>query len=208
MDAQRNIKLIAIFALVSSILIGCSSTGGTLGNLIPLPKILNGKLEGNTYHAPDESFQVNTPHPAKGGDTYEWNYAKVKEGVDQNLRFVEFGPFALDLNTYSVDFIKRPAPGKIRTIADEFYKKQLLKDKNNELIKEEDITINGNEAAYAVIEGNGFYYVSTFVKFHSSYANVYAIAYPHSSRYPDKAALTSRNWKIYNEFVSSLQPNM
>jgi hypothetical protein len=109
---KEKTKYTVFLLAVLLVLGGCSGTGGTFGNLVPLPKLLRGTVEGNVYYAPDRSFSVATPHPSTGSgrETYEWTYAKVKEGEDEGLRFVEFGPFAWDLSRYSVDVFP-PAPG-------------------------------------------------------------------------------------------------
>jgi len=59
------------------VLAGCSTTGGTIGGLLPAPKFLKGEIVNNIYRSPDGSFSVGVPH--KEG-SYEFKYMQVMNG--------------------------------------------------------------------------------------------------------------------------------
>lgn len=90
--------------LLSILLTACA--GGTIGGLLPAPKILDGKLDGRKYTSPDAQLTVVAPASEERG---EWNYTIVKEHseqhADQNSRFVGFKtPY--DNHFYSVEVVK------------------------------------------------------------------------------------------------------
>ena len=99
---------IAIAVVLFLTIAGCSSTGGTIGGLLPAPKAVKGKVEGTLYTAPDNSFRVATPY----SDPYEWKYAEVREDRDgNNVTWVIFGPAAFDKNIYHAVLVKHPITG-------------------------------------------------------------------------------------------------
>ncbi|WP_444902178.1 hypothetical protein ACJJIG_04410 [Microbulbifer sp. SSSA007] len=90
--------------LLSTVLTACA--GGTIGGLLPAPKILDGKLDGRKYTSPDGELTVIAPASEERG---EWTYTVVKEHseqhADQNSRFVSFKtPY--DSHFYSVEIVK------------------------------------------------------------------------------------------------------
>src|SRR5206468_900185 len=85
-------RLMRAVALVLA-LAGCSTTGGTVGGLLPAPKMLKGTIETDTYRAPDGLFQVGCPQP-KG--SHEYKYMAVKELYGPKGDYVSFGPAAFD----------------------------------------------------------------------------------------------------------------
>jgi hypothetical protein len=91
-----NAALAAVLVAVT----GCSSTGGTLGGLLPMPKLLKGSIVDNVYMAKDGAFRVACPHD-KG--SYEYKYMAVKEVYTPNGDYVSFGPAAFDQSIYRVD---------------------------------------------------------------------------------------------------------
>ena len=188
---------------------GCTGTGGTLGNLIPLPKIMQGTVENGTYFAPDQSFSIATPHVSEGNgdETYEWTYAKVKEGGKEGLQFVEFGPFAFDQNTYSVD-VFQPPKGLTLNVAAENYFKNKLKDSANkyELLAKAEIQIKGRNALYqAWLTESDFILVATFINFGEKYANVFSLIRPQTIPPISKDNIRNQTWPLYNKFVESLE---
>ncbi|MCC5855551.1 MAG: hypothetical protein JJU10_07745 [Idiomarina sp.] len=68
-------RLVTVVVLLT-LLGGCA--GGTIGGLIPAPKILNGSLDGMRYTAPNETFSVVAPVESSS----EWLYTKVHEATD------------------------------------------------------------------------------------------------------------------------------
>ncbi|KUI98073.1 hypothetical protein [Vibrio sp. MEBiC08052] len=60
--------------LLSALITACS--GGTIGGLLPAPKIVHGKLEGLTYTSPQGDLTITAPVTEDHG---EWTYTQVKE---------------------------------------------------------------------------------------------------------------------------------
>jgi major membrane immunogen (membrane-anchored lipoprotein) len=56
---MHRIKMLTFYLVLLTSLIGCSSTGGTIGGLIPAPKFTKGDLSDGIYTAQDKSFIVN-----------------------------------------------------------------------------------------------------------------------------------------------------
>ena len=190
-------------------LVGCAGTGGTVGNLVPLPKLLKGKVVDNTYYAPDGAFQIETPHLATG-DNYEaneWKYAKVKEGSDGELQFVEFGPFAFDLNTYSVDVVPAQAGHSVEEVAKHWWEQKTRQGEYEQLVQAS-VELNHRNAYYSAYrhKGSNYIIVSTFMDFDGKYANVFAVVNPQSGGIPVSAGeIIQRSWKRYNDYAESLR---
>lgn len=90
--------------LLSTLLTACA--GGTIGGLLPAPKILDGKLDGRMYTSPDSVLKVVAPASEERG---EWTYTLVKEHSeqhpDQHSRLVSFKtPY--DSHFYSVEVVR------------------------------------------------------------------------------------------------------
>ncbi|MDW6094088.1 hypothetical protein [Vibrio rhizosphaerae] len=75
--------------LLSALITACSS--GSIGGLLPAPKIVHGKLEGLTYTSPQGDLTITAPATEAHG---EWTYTQVKEHSentpDQQDTFVGF----------------------------------------------------------------------------------------------------------------------
>jgi hypothetical protein len=93
-------RVLATLALAAT-LAGCSSTGGTALGLFPLPKFLDGEIEGDAYIGGDGLFRVALPHPE---ESYEFTYMSVKEEEINGSFYVSFGPAAFDQSIYRVEF--------------------------------------------------------------------------------------------------------
>lgn len=143
-----------LFLAALFMLVGCSTTGGTLGNLYPTSKSLKGKINNNIYTAQDRSFSVKIPH--KEG-SYEFTYMQVKEQYVENGIYVSFGPFAFDQSIYRINIDRPPAQASPRTtfgdLAPKFvdiFKTQLQEgygtDPEETETRQE--TINGKRAYY------------------------------------------------------------
>lgn len=76
-----------LILLLPILLTGCA--GGTFGNLVPLPKILDGILENGVYTSPKGSFRVLSPFPE---GKYEFTYMEVNEGGKDNWETFGFAP--------------------------------------------------------------------------------------------------------------------
>jgi len=141
-----------LIVLISIIVVGCSSTGGTIGGLFPAPKILDGKIENDTYLSKNNDFSVSVPH--KDG-TYEFTYLQIKEQYNELGAYISFGPAAMDQSIYRLEIGKKLSPESKQVdfnsavdavIAN--YSKQLefgYKSKPT-LIKREKTMINGFES--------------------------------------------------------------
>jgi hypothetical protein len=90
--------------LAAALVTGCTSTGGLMGGLVPLPKILKGTLQGDTYLAPDGLFSVKSPY-AKGSG--EYTSMTIKELYGPKGDYVSFGPAELDQSIYRVNITGR-----------------------------------------------------------------------------------------------------
>jgi hypothetical protein len=197
---SKSSFLFAILAM--SCLVGCAGTGGTLDNLVPLPKILKGKVVNSTYYAPGGAFQIETPHPTTG---YEWLYGKVKEGSDAQLQFVEFGPFAFDLNTYSVDVVPAQPGHSVEEVAKHWWEQKTRQGEFEQLVQAS-VELNRKRAYYSAYRAKGTNYiiVSTFIDFDGKYANVFAVVNPQSGMPVSAEDIIQRNWKRYNDYAGSL----
>ena len=80
---------ISSIVLLSTLITACA--GGTIGGLLPAPKISDGKLEGLTYTSPQGELRIKAPAKEERG---EWTYTQVKEHSedhpDQKSTFVGF----------------------------------------------------------------------------------------------------------------------
>lgn len=95
-------------SLLLSTLMGCSSTGGDIGGLVPAPKFLKGSIDNNVYTAQDKRFTVSVPH-AQG--SYEYRYMQVKEQYGPIEDYLSFGPAAVNQSIYRIDLVT-PPPGR------------------------------------------------------------------------------------------------
>lgn len=93
--------------IISVIVVGCSSTGGTIGGLFPAPKFLDGKIENDTYLSKNSDFSVSVPH--KDG-TYEFTYLQIKEQYSELGAYISFGPAAMDQSIYRLEIGKKLSP--------------------------------------------------------------------------------------------------
>lgn len=124
---MRAILLVVAAVIISS----CSTTGGTIGGLLPAPKFLKGEIKNDIYTAKDKSFSVAVPHKV---GSYEYTYMQVKEQYSEYGAYVSFGPAAFNQSIYRVETGKRVMPESQDVKFDDFvtkiiegYKAQLLK---------------------------------------------------------------------------------
>lgn len=150
-----NQMRILMLGLVTFVLAGCATTGGTIGGLIPAPKFLKGEINNNIYTAQDKSFSVSVPH--KQG-SYEYKYMNVKEQYSPYGAYVSFGPAAFDQSIYRVETAKRVTPGSQNVKFDDTvpkiidnYKAQLEKGYGTapKEVESRKDTINGRKAYYS-----------------------------------------------------------
>ena len=211
MRQKRFLILLPVMALF----MGCG--GGTLGNLIPLPKLLKGNVKDDIYTSPDNKFQIQIPHPTKRGsaDDYEWTYTKVAEGQEGSLTYVVFGPAALDLNRYHAVVVKnikkidKPTREQADFTIDKYIQnaesKTGQKFKN---LRSDNITINGTDAVYKVYGSSSAYLVFSYLDYKTYTASIIAEVNRSNgikSAAPTEKELIERTWALYSTFEGSLK---
>lgn len=98
-------KLLALLLTLSVVsLLGCSTTGGTIGNLIPAPKFLKGDVKDSKYHAADGSLEINTPFPQR---TPAYTYMEVKERYASTGAYVSFNSSVAPNEIYRIEVGKK-----------------------------------------------------------------------------------------------------
>jgi hypothetical protein len=146
----RAIVLAGIFTAMVS----CSTSGGTIGGLVPAPKILKGTIKDNVYTGADNSFSVAVPH--KQGSN-EYLYMHVKEEKPEYGTYVSFGPAAFDQSIYRLEIARRVTPSSADVRFDEVAEKVVARYSTSfqqqygaELITVESRreVINGRDAFY------------------------------------------------------------
>lgn len=211
---MKRMRLWILFP-VMVLFVGCG--GGTLGNLIPLPKILKGNVNDDIYTSPDKKFQIQIPYPTKqsSSEDYEWNYAKVAEGQDGSLTYVVFGPAALDLNRYHAVVVRnvRKIDMSVQQQAD-FTIGKYVQDAESKTgqkftnLCSDNITINGTDAVYKVYGGGGEFLVFSYLDYKTYTASIIAEVNRSSSiksAVPTEKELIGRTWAKYLAFEGSLK---
>ena len=124
---MKLIKLLIPFGIAA--IYGCSTTGGTIGGLIPAPKFMKGKVENSIYHAQDVSFEVRTPFEQ---GSYSYKYMEVKEQYVNIGAYVSFNASDHPNEFYRVEIGKKldkshPSPSFDQLVNGllQGYKKQL-----------------------------------------------------------------------------------
>jgi hypothetical protein len=95
-------KLLFYFVLALG-LSGCSTSGGTIGGLVPAPKITKGKLSESIYTAQDNMFSVGSPFE-EGSNAY--TYMSITEDYRDEEDHIVFSSSAAPAEVYRVDIIK------------------------------------------------------------------------------------------------------
>ena len=113
---MNDIK-VCILGLMLLGLAACSTTGGTIGGLLPAPKFTQGKIENDTYFSKDNEFSIALPH-RKGSS--EYIYMQIKEQYSDIGTYVSFGPAAVDRSIYRVEIGRKLSP-QSKTISFENY---------------------------------------------------------------------------------------
>ncbi len=86
-----------------ALLSGCS--GGALGNLIPLPKMLSGSVRNNVYYAKNDFFSIESPFPQ---DSDLYTYATIKEKQKNGQASVVFHSSVAGNEYYHVEVERLP----------------------------------------------------------------------------------------------------
>ena len=207
------------------ILCACSGTGGTLGNLIPMPKFLDGEVKGDYYFPKNRSFKVMLPHPPSLSkkDAYEWTYTKVHENEEGEMTRVIFGGAAWDKNYYHIINMNFITPNKDRSLEEmrDSAKKTFLQvikaqpyrkmHAQAEQLTFQDIIVNDRQGFYTsyqlgehpqhliaaiVFTHYGFYIVEVDTSWSSD----------NPEFDPTRETLINNNFKIFNRIVNSFEP--
>lgn len=214
----KHVSYLSVIAILS----GCS--GGTIGGLLPAPKILNGDLDGLVYTSPDKVFTVEAP---ASKDRAEWTYTTVQEHKeshpDQNSRAVSFKtPY--DSHLYTVEVVNFPA------VLDEAGAKLIAKDNINRLmaqtegrwkakieqIPENSLDCGSNTYTYTAFSQHITSHSPNFYKYYlisqTSINNSFAIITselnydPNVSNIPDEK-IKNMDLEKHNNFVCSVTIN-
>lgn len=154
---MRGLKIVGAAVLLLSI-IGCSTSGGTIGGLFPAPKFTKGEIENNVYISMGSDFSVSIPH--KNG-TYEYTYMEIKEQYNEYGAYISFGPAALDKSIYRLEIGKKLSPESKNVVFENAvdaiftnYSQQLKAGYKSkpELIRKEKLEINGVESYIIQLE--------------------------------------------------------
>ena len=215
LNTELNMRRInqALLICVSTIfLISCGGSGGTLGGLIPLPKVLKGEVKGGTYFSPNNIFKVRLPHPpAKSHeDEYEWKYTKVREVGDGTVIGVVFGTAAFDLNLYHAVLIRKPLTlkkDKKERVEQLFARKVSSRNDKLKRIAYKEFDLNGKPCFYAAYESKNSYLVLSLVDNANNFYVVESDVYKKSAIKPRRFHLVDREWKIFNSMLESFTVN-
>ncbi len=197
---------LALFITFS--LVGCA--GGTIGGLLPAPKILKGAVENNVYTASDQSFKVALPYK----DPYEWQYAQVKEERDNDdVTWVIFGPAAFDKNLYHVVLVKHAVTESLEKQTAITYENQVgrrTKLQGSPYTKIADLRFNykGRISSYGVFENEKQFLILVTLDLGDKFAafDVDAPKFENLDQDKMRSAISNRTWERFNNFVLSFEP--
>lgn len=166
MNKTNNLIILLFFGILLN---GCASTGGTIGGLIPAPKIIKGKIKDGIYTSPKSKFRISVPN---WDDKSEYQYMKMKEQLSTTGIYLSFGPAAFKNNIYRVEYAEKLSSMsyyiELKTIKNEIfskYIKQIEKAYNSkvELIAE-DIDLFDSKKSYSRIYRQSIPRRETFFK--------------------------------------------
>lgn len=199
----QRLLLLLVLVFVSS----CSGTGGTVGGLIPAPKFLDGKVEGDTYYSAEGAFKVQLPHlPSRSkDDEYEWTYTKVHEIKDKGVVGVVFGPAAFDLNQYHAVLIRAPMKNPKEEYVKTVFRKKIESRGGMYTQKEfKNFEVNGKQSFYGVYESTNALLVLSLTDNGDSFYAVEADV-PRQSKEGATTImqLINREWDIFNNMLNT-----
>lgn len=118
---MKNLRSLVCGLGILFVLVGCTSTGGTIGGLIPAPKFTKGKLSDGLYTAQDDSFSVRTPFDT---DSYEYTYMAIAESYGNREDDIQFSSSAAPAEVYRIAILKDVPPDQdIEKLAFDEYRK-------------------------------------------------------------------------------------
>lgn len=133
---------------------GCSTTGGTIGGLIPAPKFMEGSIDKKTYYSKDKDFSISIPH---GDGSYEFSHMNVKEQYGDFEAYISFGPAAFDQSIYRLNVGRKVTPESRNIVFEDVleemidnYKHQIEKGYQSKpaLEKRKAVLVNGKKSYY------------------------------------------------------------
>lgn len=105
---MSGLRAVFLALAVAGGIAGCSSTGGTIGGLVPAPKFTKGTLSEGRYTAKDKSFSVTVPFPP-GSPGYA--AMEIDEKSDAGGNLVVFSSSAHPAENYRVTTFADVKPG-------------------------------------------------------------------------------------------------
>lgn len=103
-EKRKVASRVSLLTLCGIVLLGGCS-GGMLGNLVPLPKILKGDVRNNVYYAKNDLFSITSPFAQDSG---AYTYAEIKEIYKDGQGFVAFSSSMAPGQYYHVDVKSLP----------------------------------------------------------------------------------------------------
>jgi|GEM_PF-1746936 len=103
-DKHRASRRAALLLAAGMVFLG-GCAGGTLGNLIPLPKMLKGDVRNSVYYAKGDLFSIDSPFPQGSAD---YTYAEVKETYRDKQALVTFHTSTAGAEYYHADVERLP----------------------------------------------------------------------------------------------------
>ncbi|RCS56870.1 hypothetical protein [Parvibium lacunae] len=172
-----NRKLRWTSLVVTLFLFGCSSTGGSIGGLIPAPKATKGELRSGIYTSQDKIFEINVPFPV---NSTAYSYMQIEETYLQNETHIVFSSTLNPAEVYRVDlFCKLPEESNMKSahelakVIRDQYSAQFSAAYGNPLINQQADKALPNEFTYTQIipeRKSGTQRALGFTVQHSSYA--------------------------------------
>ena len=214
---------IQVYLILAITIFVSACSGGTIGGLVPAPKILDGSIDGDFYISKYNAFRVQLPHPPSKSseDSYEWKYTEVHEidevGPDGSKRVVGavFGPSAFDHNQYHAvlirnqmknpkeDFAKSVFANKVK-FANNILKSDKSKGGEFKQRHSEIFNLNGRTVYYVVYESPSQYLVLSLTDNGNSFFAIEAnVMYSSTGRKKSLSELTSRSWDKFNAMLKS-----
>lgn len=96
---MSSLRAVCLAFTVAAAAVGCSSTGGTIGGVIPAPKFTKGTLSEGRYTATDKTFSVAVPFPQ---GTPGYTTMEIVEKSDAGGSLVAFSSSAHPGEVYRV----------------------------------------------------------------------------------------------------------
>jgi len=203
----RSFRIVSV--LISVLLLsGCA--GGTIGGLLPAPKMMAGNVEGDYYTSKNGEFTVQLPYPPSksDSDSYEWRYAQVREIEDGPVVGIVFGPAAFDKSLYHTVLIKSPMQGNKEEYAKDIFSKKAGSRNGTYSLRGEGTFQEGNKKGfYSVYESESSMLLLTLIDNENSFYAVEADFIKGGSMSPEIDSLLNIKWGVVGDLISSFEIN-